>query len=274
MKKILAVSGGIDSMVLFDTMKNDPDVVVAHFNHGTRLSANDDQKFVAKIAKENHVPFSTEKANLGADVSEEQARTARYEFLNRVAREQGGKIYTAHHVDDLLESIAINILRGTGWRGLAPLDNPEIMRPLLNWSKNDIYKYAAEHRIVFRQDPTNYEDKYLRNRLRPLIKNLPEETKNELENSFERQRKIKNELENSLNELLPNENVYKRNLFIVLPEEVATELLKMALSRAGISTTRPQLNDFLDAIRTYAPEKSFNLPGDRLVKLHKTYFTL
>ena len=274
MKKILAVSGGIDSMVLFDMFKNDPDAIVAHFNHGTRPSADDDQKFVERVANEFHHSFFTEKQMLGADVSEESARAARYDFLKRIAREQNGKIYTAHHANDLLESIAINLIRGTGWRGLAPMSSPDVSRPLLKWTKSDIYQYAAAHQITFRQDPTNQEEKYLRNRLRPLIRNLPDSAKNELLNSSEHQQKLKNEIENTLNELLPSSGIYERTWFSDLPESVAIELLRAALVRAGLSATRPQIKDFLHAIKTYAPEKSFNLPGGKLVKLHKTYFAL
>ena len=81
MKKVLAISGGVDSMCLLHMLKDDKDVVVAHFNHGTRPSADDDEKFVASYAKKYGLPFYSEKAQLGADVSEADARSARYAFL-------------------------------------------------------------------------------------------------------------------------------------------------------------------------------------------------
>lgn len=272
MKKILAVSGGIDSMVLFDQFKNDPDAIVAHFNHGTRPSADDDQKFVASIAKKYRRPFYTEKQNLGANVSEEQARAARYEFLQKIAKTQNGKIYTAHHADDLAESIAINLIRGTGWRGLIPLDNAEIVRPMLHYTKTEILEYAATHQITFREDPTNTEEKYLRNRLRPLLKRAPE--KPELIKLSAAQKELKSQIDQIVQNLLPKTHIYQRAWFNELPDEVAIEILRAGLAQISVSATRPKIQEFLTAIRTYAPEKSFNLPGNRLVKLHKTYFTL
>ena len=89
-KKVLAVSGGVDSMVMLDIFRND-DVIVAHFNHGTRPSANDDMNFVLRIADERYnlgEQSVTRAANLGEGVSEEAAREARYEFLRAVARMQ------------------------------------------------------------------------------------------------------------------------------------------------------------------------------------------
>jgi len=81
-------------------------------------------------------------------------------FCVNLLQSRAAKLHTAHHRDDLIESAAINILRGTGWRGLAPLRNPEIIRPLLDWTKCDIYRYAAEHQLHFREDQTNYRVKF------------------------------------------------------------------------------------------------------------------
>ena len=159
MKKILAVSGGVDSMVLFDLYKND-DVIVAHFDHGTRPSSKQDAEFVQKICQENNIKCIVETANLGENVSEALARECRYNFLNQVAKVQNAKIYTAHHQDDLLESIIINLLRGTEWRGLVPMGSQNIARPFIEkgWRKKDIIKYAGKRKLKFRQDPTNNED--------------------------------------------------------------------------------------------------------------------
>ena len=274
MKKILAVSGGIDSMVLMHYFKDDPDAIVAHFNHGTRPSANSDQKFVKKWAREYGLQFVTEKQILGENVSEEKARQARYDFLLTVAIKYGGVVFTAHHADDVVESIAINLARGTGWRGLVPFSNPGIMHPFLSMSKKGIYKYAAEHQVVYRQDPTNTEEHYLRNRIRAKLLEVPHENKEKLMELSASQDKLKSEIDETLNYLIPEEHIYQRSWFKQLDDEVAIEILRMGLASIGRSATRPQLADFLKAIRTYAPEKSFNLPDDYLVKMHKTYFML
>ena len=150
--KILAVSGGIDSVVMLHYLRDDPEVIVAHFDHGIRPNSKDDCAFVERLAKQYNKPFCYERQELGENCSEATAREKRYEFLNRIAKEHNGKIYVAHHADDILESIAINILRGTGWRGLAPMANQNIERPLIDWPKSQIYRYATEHNLSFRQD--------------------------------------------------------------------------------------------------------------------------
>ena len=274
MKKILAVSGGVDSMVLMHYFKDDPDIIVAHFNHGTRPSANADQKFVKKWAKEYGLEFVTKKEILGENVSEDKAREARYNFLLETAVRYNGVVFTAHHADDVIETIAINFVRGTGWRGLVPFSNPGIVHPFLNMSKKGILKYAAENNIVFREDPTNHEDRYLRNRIREKLLDLPRSNKKELAALSAEQDKLKAEIDQQLNLLIPSELIYQRKWFKKMNDEVAIEILRMGLAATGRSATRPQLADFLNAIRTYAPEKSFNLPGDYLVKMHKTYFML
>lgn len=198
-KKILAVSGGIDSMVLLERFfRDDPeDIVVAHFNHGTRTSADLDEQFVFSRCKELKVPFETMKVMLGEGVSEELARQKRYDFLYHVANKYGGEIYTAHHLDDLIESIAINLIRGTGWRGLTPFSDNRIHRPFIEMGfyKTDILRFAAENKVLFREDPTNATDDYLRNRVRSKLLIMPRVEKERLIDFYKRQAIIRQEIE-------------------------------------------------------------------------------
>lgn len=278
MRKILAVSGGIDSMVLLHKFRNDPSVLVAHFNHGTRPSANDDEKFVEKSAKVYGLEFVSGHANLGENASEEAARYARYEFFSKICEEYNGELYTAHHARDLIESIAINLLRGTGWRGLVPFGNTKINRPLLEIKKSEIYRYAAKNNLTFREDPTNSDEAYLRNRLRPKIANLDEKTSEALIKLYHDTHNLKLFIDaldaEILDQLAPAPSLYPRAPFANLDEKTSEELLRAALKRAGISATRPKIRDFLDAIKTYRPGKRFNLPKSRLVKFSKTSFSL
>lgn len=275
MKKILAVSGGVDSMTLFDLMKGE-DIIVAHFDHGIRKSSATDAKFVQEICKDSGVKYIIGRGYLDPAASEAIAREARYNFLNKVAKEYNGKIYTAHHLDDMVESAAINILRGTGWRGLAPMGSKNIKRPFLEkgWRRQDILRYAGAHQLRFRQDPTNTEPTYLRNRVRAK---LAEKTGGEVEKLIEycrNQAELRVEIDEIIARLLPKDGNYQRAWFKNLPDAVAMEILRAAASSAGVKMTRPQLSDFLNAVRTFAPEKEFNLPGGKLVKIHKTYYNI
>ena len=270
MKKILAVSGGVDSVVMLHMFSDDPDAIVAHFDHGIRANSGDDCDFVEKLAAGYGRPFFSQHAKLGADCSEETARKARYGFLKKLATDQNGQIYTAHHRDDLIESVAINILRGTGWRGLAPLNNPDIMRPLLNMTKKDIYKYAAEHDLRFREDQTNSDETYLRNRVRFAFKNAPDISKSKLAELAFRQRELATEIDGILQDIELGAN-YSRESFNV-DDQVANEMLRYILSQNNIQLTRPQLARALGAIRSFAPGKKYSLDKNHFLKINRYYF--
>ncbi len=258
MKKILAISGGLDSVCLLHMMREDPGVVVAHFNHGTRLSAGDDERFVRGLAERYGLPICVGREDLGEDCSEELARERRYAFLNRVAKIEDGVVYTAHHQDDLVESVVINLYRGTGWRGLVPLGDLAVRRPLLGFSKKELYGYAVEHGLVFRQDPTNTEDRYLRNRIRRVI--------------FEYQAMIDNEV--GVGSAMPkNEKNTRPTVGGTLIMGIA-DLYKSQKRLRKLIDQEPQLTEFLMAVRAYGTGKQFNLPGGRLVVMGRDSFVI
>ena len=167
MKLIVAVSGGVDSVVLLDMLvqERQHELIVAHFDHGIRSDSAEDALFVAEITRRYGLPFEMKREELGANASEELARARRYAFLRGVAKKYEAVIATAHHMDDIAETIAINLTRGTGWRGLAVLAG-DVYRPLLGTTKAELRAYAQEHEISWHEDSTNTSDAYLRNRLR------------------------------------------------------------------------------------------------------------
>lgn len=171
---VVAVSGGVDSMVLLDMLSRMPklQLTVAHFEHGIRKDSDSDRLLVEQAAARYKLPFIYEHGNLGENASEAMARQARYAFLRRVQEKvQAFGIITAHHQDDLVETAVINMLRGTGRKGLSSLQSGEgIVRPLLQYTKQQIYEYAAQHpEIVWSEDNTNEGDRYLRNYVRHHI---------------------------------------------------------------------------------------------------------
>ena len=285
MKKILAVSGGVDSMLLLWRFRNDKDAVVAHFNHGTRPSADADAELVRKKVAEYGLEFFYKKVELGEGVSEAEARKARYDFLSDVLEQVNAradttsevKIFTAHHLNDLAETIAINLLRGTGWRGLAPFSDARVERPFITekMTKNDILVEAAKNGIVFRQDPTNVEENYLRNRLRKNVAEMGKDELLKIYDLYEKQTRIRQKAETIIDSVVAEiPTQYPRGFFQSLDDDVALEILRGVVAKYGISLTRPQLKDFLTAVREYLPGKKFNLPGDRMVEIRKNWFSL
>src|SRR6476469_10942255 len=158
-KYVVAVSGGVDSVVLLDLLRLYPGVkvTVAHFDHGIREDSHLDRAYVAELAKRYRLPFVYDKGQLGPDASEAEARRARYDFLSKVQQKTGSDaLVTAHHENDVLETAIINLLRGTGRKGLSSLTNGEgIIRPLLDVPKSEIIDYAKRHGLQWREDSTN-----------------------------------------------------------------------------------------------------------------------
>ena len=276
MKLILAVSGGVDSMALL-AMYKQADIVVAHIDHGTRKSSAEDADFVRRKCQELGVKFYETKLELGEGVSEELARKKRYEFLKTIQEKEGGILCTAHHLDDVLESIAINLIRGTGWRGLTPFYDDELVRPFIisrMWKRN-VLKFAGEQKICFRQDPTNYETNYLRNRVREKMVELDETARVDIIELFEKQNKLRGKIEKLVTDLakqtIVGKNFHKKELFLTADEKVAIEILREICLMHDYSLTRKQLRDFLAAIKTYAPHKKFNLPKNHFVTILKNY---
>ncbi|MDF2460928.1 MAG: hypothetical protein K0S68_331 [Candidatus Saccharibacteria bacterium] len=165
---LLAVSGGADSMALLDLMASAGryELIVAHFDHGIRDDSASDRLFVNGAARRYDLPFVYHTAALGR-ASEAVARAARHSWLEQTrAERQAGAVVTGHHADDLLETSLLNLARGTGRRGLAPMQSGPILRPLLSVTRAELRDYAAQHKLVWREDPTNADASNPRNFLR------------------------------------------------------------------------------------------------------------
>ncbi len=193
----LAVSGGIDSMVLLDTFckisrKYNLKLYVMHYNHKWRKKSFMDAQLVRKYSEENKV-FFLYKENEGKIVKDEEtAREQRYSFFKACAKKLSLKVIcTAHHKDDQVETVLFRLTRGTGPNGLLPIKefldfshNTKIYRPFLSFTKEQIYKYAKKHRLPYIEDETNKDLKYKRNLIRrkilPLLRKVNEKAANNI----------------------------------------------------------------------------------------------
>jgi len=263
---VLAISGGVDSVVLLDmfatgkisTIYHLPttnyQIIVAHFDHGIRDDSAEDAKFVGELAKKYGLKYETKREELGKDASEELARNRRYQFLRSVAKKYDAQLVTAHHSDDVIESVAINLSRGTGWRGLAVMDS-DVVRPLWNMSKDEIISYAKVNKLKWHEDSTNASDKYLRNRVRQKLLKLDDDSKRQLLSLWMQQKNTKMRIEQELGATFNSQNVYSRYFFICIDNDSAIECLRHITSG---QLTRPQLNNLLIAIKTYSSGKEYS----------------
>lgn len=253
MKYLVAVSGGVDSVVLLDILsKSDHQLVVAHVDHGIRGEESAaDARFVKELARLYKLPFVATALGLPKTASEEQARNERYAFLFREAKALGAVVATAHHADDAVETIAVNIERGTGWRGLAVLDRGEVSRPLLGLTKAQLHAYALKHRLEWVEDATNRSSVYQRNRLRAKLASATIDTTSLLAlraKQLQLKRMIMHE-----GERLAVRMDGSRYCLTMVDDAVAMELLAAILLHHGITPPeRPRLRRAVQAIRTAA----------------------
>ena len=227
---LLGLSGGPDSMCLLDLLtkvKASINIVVCHVNHGVRENNKTDEEFVSDYVKKLGLTYFVMHIDSYKNgiFTEEEARKKRYEFFRSVYNKVNANcLMTAHHGDDLVESVIMRLLRGSTIDGYAGIqrernwDGMEIVRPLLTVSKDMIHDYLVANNIPFVLDETNDLDDHLRNRIRHNI--LPE-LKKEENNYISKFLKYQNELlENSelvnnyidklYNKVLNKESVLKK----------------------------------------------------------------
>src|SRR5690554_3424177 len=176
-KLLVACSGGVDSIVLCDLLsKTNTEFAIAHCNFSLRESESDtDATFVKRLAASYKVSFFMQKFDTKSFAEDKKlsiqmaARTLRYDwFFELLETENFDYLVTAHHLDDDLETFLINTTRATGLKGLTgiPEHTPKIVRPLLIFSKEAIEAYALQNKLQWREDSSNKEVKYLRNKIR------------------------------------------------------------------------------------------------------------
>ena len=208
-KYLLAVSGGIDSMVLFDLfLKNNINFSVASCNFQLRGKDSDnDLKFVENICIKNSINFystvlDVDKFSTMRKISTQMAaRELRYDFFKKILeKHKYSFIVTAHHLDDNIETIIFNFIKSTGYKGLVgiPFNKNKILRPLINTSKEEIEDYAVSNNISWRLDKSNNSNKYSRNKIRneviPLLKEINPSLGKSLTESLKRIQKLSHDI--------------------------------------------------------------------------------
>ena len=191
-KIVVAVSGGPDSMFLLDMLlrvrkSKTFDIVVAHVNHNVRCESYDEAKKVEEYCKKNNMIFEYMIIDkYGTDNFHDYARTVRYKFFESLVSKYKAKyLLTAHHGDDLMETILMRIVRGstvsgyTGFNRETNLGSYTIARPLITMTKQEIEEYMNENNLWYAVDMSNKKDVYTRNRYRKyILPKLKEENKN------------------------------------------------------------------------------------------------
>jgi tRNA(Ile)-lysidine synthetase-like protein len=269
---VVGVSGGVDSVVLLEVLRKLPELelIVAHFDHGIRKNSQQDRKFVQTMAMSHNLQFEFATGNLKHTASEATARDARYMFLRHTCNKYNAAgIITAHHQDDLLETAIINLLRGTGRRGLNSLrSHPRLLRPMLDIPKAQIIKYAKELNLQWRDDPTNLDPAYLRNHVRHIfLATINNSDKKRLLEIIVRQKTINQQIDAEIQSWLNRHVVIQnqtaplpRYQLTVSPQVVAYEILQTVCKvTTGKTVERRLAERALLFAKTAMPQKLFVL---------------
>ncbi len=224
---VIGNSGGPDSMFLLNALlklreKYDLKIVCAHVNHNVRVESDSEQLFLMNYCKEHNVLFESMKIEeYGDDNFHNQARNIRYNFFEDLVKKYDAKyLMTAHHGDDLIETVLMRIVRGSTLKGYSGFDKIvdndtyKIVRPLIFLTKDYIKEYDDQNNIPYVIDKSNFKEKYTRNRYRlkmlPFLKdedkNVHEKFLKYSETLLEYDRFINNEIKKSI------DNVYKNNI--------------------------------------------------------------
>ena len=206
---VLAVSGGVDSMVLLDaaaTVLPRDSIVVATFDHATGPAATEAAALVAERCAELGIRCIRDVAQAALE-SEAELRAARWSFLRRVSREVGGPVCTAHTTDDQVETVLMRITRNAGARGLAGLfASGDTLRPMLSVTRREVVAYARRRNLTWIEDPSNASPKYFRNRIRrdllPALRKVTASIDNDLLAVAARAARWRSELESYVDQTI------------------------------------------------------------------------
>lgn len=305
---LVAVSGGVDSMALLAglhelSQQYALNLTIAHVNHGLRGAESDaDQALVVARAAELALPIdvaAVEPRSLTQGGSsrarptlQEAGRTLRYAALRRAADEHGAQhIATAHHLDDQAETVLLRLFRGSGPDGLGGIPERSrdgvLVRPLLEVSRAEIERFAADRRLIWREDASNRSPAYARNRLREHLPELAERFNpqilraiGDLAEALRRDGEwIAAAVEREAVARFSEENgwlVIDAKEWQELPPALSRRLAREALARvgAGRDVTRTHLKRVGAFLCDATPGKHIELPGGLLLERRRAGFRL
>ena len=276
---LLALSGGVDSMTLLYILKElKYDIVVAHVNHKKRLESEYEERQIKELCNNLNIPCEILHLEHLDGNFQSKAHDKRYSFFINIAHKYNIKyIATAHHADDNIETILLNIMGGSnlyGYGGISKkleINGTYIIRPLLLISKDDIKKYALKNNITYYEDISNSQDDYTRNRLRhhiiPVLKNeCPSilskisSYSNQIHEAFHF---IRNISENFLNNYDNKINILefnKQDLFI------KKDIICLLLEKYEIERSENLINDLIDLIKNNKPQLNYSLKDNWIFK--------
>ncbi len=286
---VIGVSGGPDSMCLLFLLlklknKLNLKIICAHINHNVRFESDEEADFVEKYAKNNNCIFEYFKIeDYKQENFESYARKKRYEFYNNLIKKyQANFLMTAHHGDDLIETILMRLVRSSNLNGYAGFKKEtkyktyELLRPLINKTKEDILRYNNENNLKYYIDKTNKDEKYTRARYRkkflPLLKkenkNVHQKFLKFSEDLYQIEQFLEKETEKVLTKVLEFDkvNLHKFNkLDLLLQKRIVEYLLKKEYQNEINSIQEEHLKQILQICHNKKANSQLNLPKKKVL---------
>ncbi len=295
---VLAISGGPDSMCLLHILnqlkeKYNLKLIVAHVNHNLREESKEEAKFVKKVCESHQITFELkELKNLPRMNIENDARIKRYEFFEKIVNKYQAEILmTAHHGDDLIETILMRLTRGSnfsgykGFKKITDKKNYQLIRPLIYLTKEEIINYNKEKNLEYRIDKTNQSEDYTRNRFRKKIVPFLHQENPKVHQKFlkfsEELDRIEAYLEKKTKTVLTSiydfdkVNLHKfKELDFVFQIRVIDDMLKKEYQDKIYLLNDTHQKMIFNLIENKSPNKRINLPLDKILQksYHYLYF--
>lgn len=295
---LVAVSTGVDSMTLLDLLQRLPEnlrpqITVGYVDHRLREQSNTETQFIQEYCRQHCLPLKIAVWDAEQHPQhgiEEAARKFRYAFFAQTMDELGiATLATAHHADDLAETFLMKLLRGgelSQLIGIAPCrsmgQGRQLIRPLLSYSKQQLYDYAKQHQLTFFEDETNQDDDVLRNRIRHhIIPQLKRENPRFLDHVLGYTQQLSSTLkvnqqflQQQLTQLLENDQV-KLSAWLNLDQAMRRAVLKEYLTQHGVPLHQRQFTEVSSFLENrQKPQGTFQLDAKRAVVKEYMHFYL
>lgn len=291
---VIATSGGPDSMVLLkllSTVKKEKNLklICAHVNHKLRKESDEEAKMVKNYCEKNNIIFEYMTINEYKGNTENYARKKRYEFFDQLIKKYSSSyLLTAHHGDDLTETIMMRLIRGSSLKGYAAFseitekDGYKIYRPLITKTKAELLNYANENSIPYALDKTNESDDYTRNRIRKyILPKLKEENKNVHLKFLEFSKTISETdayFEKLLDNIIPSiykDNKLNLNLFLneepLIQKKIINYILNQIYKNNINLINDRHVDNILSTVKNKKPNLQINLPNNIILKKAYNY---
>lgn len=298
-KIVLGLSGGPDSILLFNILlsfreKKYITLICAHVNHNLREESKEEQEFVQKLCEQNNCIFETIDLNLKTKTNlENQARKKRYAFFDKIVEKyQANYLMTAHHGDDLIETILMHLVRGSNLNGYAGFkkinkyNNYTLIRPLIYLTKEEIIQVCTEKKLEYRIDKTNENMTITRNRYRKNILPFLKEENKSVHQKFLKfseeleqiEKYLQEKTENSLTRVYDFDKVNLREfnkLDLLIKKRVIEYILKKEYQDNIIVVNDKHLKSILEMSVSEKPNLEINMPlGRTFIKSYEEMYFL